>query len=199
MEISAWKLFKRIKNKLSANNNGVFKNLLYELDSTNLSQVNPKIEIDWIWINDTNFMKVLAFREESVSRAFKKILKTGQEKGIFAIYQNQAVAHCWARIGKNTVNNTKMHDLISIQNKDAYIHFCHTDCNYRGNNIYPFLLYVLSKYLFEVEKVNTIFIDTSIDNISSQKGIEKVGFREKYLIKRFQLFGKTLIRRFKTL
>lgn len=193
-----WNLFGKIKKRLSKNNNGVFKNLLYKIDDAHLFQVIPKIDINWVWIDENNYMKVLTFREKSTASAFKKMLGANQ-KGIFAIYQNQSVAHCWARIGKSTDLNTKIHDLISIRENEAYIHFCHTDRNYTGNNIYPFLLYVLSKHLFEVEKVNAIFIDTSLDNIPSQKGIKKVGFHEKYLIKRFRLFGKTLIRRFKTL
>lgn len=188
----------KIKGRLSKQANGVFKTLLYELDSEHLSLVDPRINVSYTWTREDNYDQVLAFREENVAKSFKSMLDVGQ-KGIFAIHRGRTVAHCWALTAKNVEPGSRVNGLISLREDEAYIHFCHTDRNYRGNNIYPFLLSVLSKHLFEVEKMKAIFIDTSLDNIASQKGIRKVGFQERYLITTLRLVGKTWIRTFKSL
>ena len=65
--------------------------------------------------------------------------------------------------------------------KSHYIFFCHTFSEYRGKNIYP---YVLTQICKDVEKNSgVVLISTDVNNISSQKGIEKAGFRRLCILK----------------
>lgn len=61
-----------------------------------------------------------------------------------------------------------------MQNNDLQVGTCWTIEEYRGQGIYPFVInYIVDNYL----KSNKIFMITRKDNYSSQKGIEKAGFK----------------------
>ena len=189
------RLLNAIKSRLGKHNNCILKDIIYDLDKLSLREVIPKIDISWTWIDKDNYARVLDFREERIAESFRNMLKAKQ-KGIFAIHQNDYIAHCWAYIGMGILDkNIETNELIKIQKGEAYIYFCHTAHNYRGNNIYPYLLYLMSKHLFEVEGVSRVFIDTNVDNTASQSGIKKAGFHERFLVKRLRLLGITIINR----
>ncbi|MFY9272949.1 MAG: hypothetical protein WAO37_08075, partial [Thermacetogeniaceae bacterium] len=70
------------------------------------------------------------------------------------------------------------------------IHWCETTPYARGQNIYPA---VLSKIVNDIKgSYKNIYISTTINNTSSQKGIIKAGFKEIQRIKVFSLMNVTI-------
>jgi len=62
-----------------------------------------------------------------------------------------------------------------MKKNDLEIGPCWTDADYRGQGIYPTVLrYILSTFKGQFRK---FFIFTDEDNIASQKGIIKAGFK----------------------
>jgi hypothetical protein len=61
-----------------------------------------------------------------------------------------------------------------LNKKDLQIGPCWTDQNHRGKNIYPAVLTYIINFLNN--KIDTFYIITDYDNVSSQKGIIKSGF-----------------------
>ena len=182
---------RKLKNRLSKSNNRLFKNYLYKLNRDEAREVQSKLPVCQEPITQDNYKRVIeVINLESYKESFKKMLDQGQI-GIFAIYNNRAVGYNWAYIGRvyNKISKKRADDLIKLKNDKALIHFCRTAEDYKGNKIYPFLLSKLSKILFSKYNIKNIYIDTDIENIPSQKGIEKAGFRKIYLVKRLKLLG----------
>jgi len=192
--------FEKLKNRFLKFNNGFFQNYLYELKIDKIKKVRPKLPIQQKLINQNNYKKTAEVTNiESYKKKSKKMLDQGQI-GIMAIYNNHIVGFSWAYVGKifNKINKNKkaVNHLIHLNDNEALIHFCRTAEYYRGNRIYSFLLSKLSNILFSRYKIKNIYIDTDIENIPSQKGIKKVGFEKKYLVKRLKLLGFFIFKKF---
>jgi len=67
---------------------------------------------------------------------------------------------------------------IRIPRASFYIEYCETHPQYRGQGICPWVLFEIRKELGEGKR-NLIYIGTDLQNVSSQKGITRVGFRVK--------------------
>jgi len=67
---------------------------------------------------------------------------------------------------------------IKIPKLDYYIEDGETHITYRGQRIYPWVLSEIRKELLNT-KDNSLYIATTIENISSRKGIERAGFKLK--------------------
>jgi predicted GNAT family acetyltransferase len=72
-----------------------------------------------------------------------------------------------------------------LRNNSIHIGPCWTNKNQRGKGIYPA---VLSKICSDYYKKN-VYIFTEKENIASQKGIEKVGFKQFATGYKTRLFG----------
>jgi len=152
-----------------------------------LKKVSPKIKVHITEINFNNLEYLKDFRGEEYINKFKKFLIENQI-GIYAWNNNKVIGHAWAFICKE--KRCKVNRYIYIKEGEALIHFCNVKEEYRGKNIYPFMLTNLSNFLFTSDRLNKILIDTEKDNISSIKGIEKAGFTFIGTGTYFQILGK---------
>lgn len=76
---------------------------------------------------------------------------------------------------------TKCYKFPYKKSNDIYIGPCFTHINYRGKGIYPF---VISKIIKDYSKTNNDFyMIVHAKNTSSQRGINKVGFRKTAKLK----------------
>lgn len=202
MKVKMIKIFlRKFRNGLSKSNNGLFKNYLYELRKNEAIKVQPKLPIYEEFITQNNCERVIEMvNSESYKKGFRGMLDQGQI-GLFAIYNNRAVGYSWAYIGnicnKIKKNKKRLNDLVKLRDDEALIHFCSTAEEYRGRGVYSFLLFRLSDILFLKYNIKKIYIDTDIKNISSQKGIERTGFRKIYLVKRLKILSFSIFRNFK--
>lgn len=90
---------------------------------------------------------------------------------IYGVYDKEQLIHTSYVIGK-----CYKFPFMSRKNRDIEIGPCQTNKAYRGQGIYP---YVLSKIVErELSGNGVAYMIVSTENISSQKGIMKVGFRK---------------------
>lgn len=77
---------------------------------------------------------------------------------------------------------TKCYKFPFMERNDVHVGPCTTDSRYRGQGIYP---YVLSRIIQDYAKCDkTFYMIIHDDNISSQKGVHKVGFKKTAALSR---------------
>ena len=147
---------------------------VYCLSKPELLGVKPMMDCNILFVNKENYIRVLEMRNDNVSESFKNMLNDGQI-GILAEVNGKIVSHAWMQIGKFSRN--KYNGAYGkLKDNEGLIHFCNTSPEFRGNNLYPFLIYELATVYFFKMPTNILYITTSPDNYSSQKGLLKVGF-----------------------
>lgn len=152
-----------------------------------LTEVKAKIDIEYKIIDKNEIIDYYEELNFNLKNTFKEKVKR-DEIGIFAYFKNHIVGYVWISFSKKT-ELLSINPIIELQQNQAYIYYCHTFEHYRGKNIYPYLLFIASKYAFTRKNMKKILIDTSPDNIASQHGIKKIGFKERYIVSILRLFG----------
>jgi len=139
-----------------------------------INSIHITIPAEVCEINSSNVDKVRDFRDDIDPQKFENFLKKG-DVGIYAIIDSKVVGHLWAFICRE--KSIRIDGFIKISKNEAVIHFATVYEKYRGKNIYPSMLSTLCNKLMLEKGVQKIYIITDKDNISSIKGIEKVGFK----------------------
>ena len=109
------------------------------------------------------------FRNERVKDAFQKMEKSGQIC-IGAYIDGKLVGHAACILPEKEFGSFKVKN-------SAYIHYCYVDPQWRGYGIYPNMLSWIVRKVLEVYEIPRVTITTSPENIASQKGLMKIGFR----------------------
>lgn len=151
------------------------KLFLYKSSISELKSIDCRLPIGIDFITNENTFKVLNFRDKIIENCFKYMV-SNKEIGIYGILDNHAIAHAWCIINDGK-GKKKMGPFYKTKSKIAYIFFCNVKEEFRGNNIYPYLLYNLIKIVNEKYNIDTFYGDIDFHNIASQKGAEKIGFR----------------------
>lgn len=148
--------------------------ILYKLNISELIDIKLKLPINIEHINCENYTQVSKLREKSVSIHFKNMLEKHQ-LGIFAIDNEAPIGHAWGIVNTNlsAVNN-----MFIMKENTAMIHFCYVAQERRGKNVYAYLLSSLIKQIQDECGIKEFYIFTDCNNIESQKGLSKVGFKK---------------------
>ncbi|MDR3259736.1 MAG: hypothetical protein LBT51_09045 [Fusobacteriaceae bacterium] len=120
-----------------------------------------------------NLQDILSFQDIKYVSIFEQFLKIG-DKGYYAYIKDKCVHRSWAKFNEQIVYPHWTAPL-QLKKEELYIHYCETASEVRGKNIYP---HVLST-IIENNSNKIILISVNKKNISSIKGIEKVGFCKK--------------------
>jgi RimJ/RimL family protein N-acetyltransferase len=149
---------------------------VYSLKTNSLTNyIQPKLNLPTERINEQNYYKVKRIRSERVVQDFQHFTKDKNNYGIYANYNKEPIGHAWLF----TTNSKKIYNCyFPFKMNEGLIGYCYVDDNYRGNSIYPFLLSYLIRIAFQEKQIKLLYIDTHKKNISSQRGIEKVGFKK---------------------
>lgn len=124
-------------------------------------------------VNSENINDALIYEPSEKVEAFKISLKQG-DWGYYAYIDNVWVHRSWVTFGPSTVNQWSRFAKLNLAANEVQIRWCETSPKARGKNIYPA---VLSRIVMDLQdKVTAIYITTTLDNIASQKGIQKAGF-----------------------
>lgn len=140
------------------------------------------------FVSNNDIKDVLYFQSNRYINIFKNFLLLG-DKGYFAYLQDKCIHRSWVKGNQQVV---QFHWAYSYQLKEneIFIHYCETAPEARGKNIYP---HVLSN-IIEEHKNNDILISVNDKNISSKKGIEKVGFVKKQKIRILIILGLRFVK-----
>lgn len=166
-------LLSLLKQKLYCN----IKNVVYMKDDEDIPDIYPKIKIEYNVISDANQLQKYSndkkFRKDIAK--FKYFLNHGC-KMYLTLYHNDIVGYyLTCKLNDFKPYLYHIHSLFKGDNKYA-IFFCHTFDEYRRNEIYSYILTQICNDT--LKKDETVFISTDTKNITSQRGIEKAGFRK---------------------
>lgn len=157
--------------------------------------ITPKKHIIIKDVTRNNVDQVIDFRGERIRNIFNEFLDE-QQYGIYAYLDSQVVGHAWARVCEEA--RCRVNGYLEIQYAEALIHFCKVKADQRGQNIYPMMLAALCGRLFDQANVQRILIDAEIDNIPSQRGIAKVGFKSLGKGTYLQIYKHLVYKKFTT-
>jgi len=140
-------------------------------------------------VNYSNLKDALTYEPLHKVEQFKKFLEAG-DQGYYAYLNGKWAHRSWVTFGPKAVDRWFTFAPMHIKEDEAFIHWCETAPYARGQNIYPA---VLSKIVNDIkDNYKNIYIATTINNTSSQRGILKAGFKEIQRIKVFSLINVTI-------
>lgn len=132
-----------------------------------MTDIKEDIEIKEVSIN--SYFEIKAIREDSVVESFRQKIMENQ-LCVYIYVNDRVVGHAACVLPGNREG------AFSVR-KSAYLHFCYVVSEWRGHNLYPMMLQKLMSICMKRYNVSEFSIMTSKDNISSQKGLKKVGFQ----------------------
>jgi len=175
-----------IKQKLYCN----VHNVIYVIDDPKMiAPVVPKIDIRYVKVQTISELNRYKHDENSRKEfvKFKYFLKHGVRIYLAKHNKNIVGYYLLADLDKFKPYLYNNHPIFQSSKRRYYIFHCRTFEQYRGNRIYPYMLTVMCGDVFSENKNSIIFISTSADNIASQKGIEKTGFKKIGALKYTQI------------
>ncbi len=148
----------------------IVKGYLFQLEGE-FNFVNPNFEkgLEVRILDEADCYVLLNLRNENVRVAFERMIQEGQIC-VGAYIEGALIAHAACVLPVKCQGAFKIIE-------SAYIHYCYVDPKWRGQGIYPHMLSVIIQNVFEEHNVKKVSITTSQGNISSQRGLSKVGFR----------------------
>jgi len=150
---------------------------------------NIKCPAKIVNVDYSNYKDALIYEPLHKVQQFKKFLDAG-DRGYYAYFNGKWAHRSWVTFGPKVVDRWRNFAPMYIGKDEAFIHWCETTPYARGQNIYPA---VLSKIVNDIKgSYKNIYISTTINNTSSQKGIIKAGFKEIQRIKVFSLMNVTI-------
>jgi len=166
----------KVANKLKS----LFKNYLYhkstilifDFPPNKKANFQPKIDVEIKNASFENLKDILSFQAPKYVDTFKKFLEDG-DNGYFAYVNGECCGRYWAT-QKNIVYPHFAFPY-NLKESEVFIHYCETAQKMRGLGIYPYALTKIIDDFFNKTKVISVYAN----NISSIKGVKKVGFRER--------------------
>jgi len=151
----------------------------FVLDSPGeIVDVRPRGRITLAPVNEQNVPEAEGFRGQGIAELFARYLEEGQS-GVYAFDGGEVVGHTWgilcltpARAWRRMYAN----GYFRLLRGEALIHFCSVREDCRGRGIYPAMLALLSRSLFE-RGARRVYIDCDRANAASIRGLRKAGFR----------------------
>ena len=168
-----------LKNKLYSDT----EEIVYIKDDENIPHISPKIQTKIKKVSSPREFEKYAKIEEKLAKyriKFRYFLEH-KSRMYLTLHENNITGYYF--VCKISDFKPYPHNKLPLfqGDKSYYIFFCHTFSEYRGKNIYPYVLTQICKDI--VKNSGVAFISAGIDNIPSQKGIEKAGFRRLCALK----------------
>ena len=135
--------------------------------------IKAKIPVDFQQVTLNNYTDIISYKGRAYAKYYRKLLYSDRYYGLYVYYNGRVIAHGWIIYNKKE-KVLKVKRYIELPFSSGFIFHCAVHPDYRGNKIYQALLtelYTRSEML----GINTIYIDTGIDNLCARRAIEKSG------------------------
>jgi len=123
---------------------------------------------------------------ELVDEAICQTRFSRKEMVWLALHGSSIAAYCWLAFQDTEVG--EIDRIIRPREDEVYIYDAFTRPDYRNNNLYSFLLTEICRFARERD-FSRALIFTLHNNIPSQQGIQKAGFKRFQVIKYTRLLG----------
>lgn len=153
-----------------------FEECFFFLEFEKLNQVKSTVkDVVFLRIDESNYQLIEQVRDSNKADVFLRMHKAGQYC-LCALCGDAVIGHAVL------IPPPARHNQVSIR-KSGFIHFCYVAPEYRGMGVYPHMLSEIIMRTHDVYGLYHYSISTAPDNISSQKGLIKVGFTKEKLCK----------------
>ncbi len=138
---------------------------LYKLEKQDMIDVSPGLPISFIPITYDNVDMVKQIADERIANKFEEYIKRGSS-GFYALADDEVAGYGWLK-------RKGLKDKFYKLGRDTcYLGSFLVSKKYRGNNIYPAII----NKLVDTYDYKVYYIAAYDYNISSLKGIKKIGF-----------------------
>ncbi len=181
---------KRVVKYLQRKGTGILRiNVFVARKTTALNQMNPGEGFRLKIINEQVWPDIQKIRGKKKVRQLKEIYKKGAY-GLCFYLDSELAAYGWIGVNKQKYAQ-KIFGIFSIPSNSAHIFDCYTVEKFRGQNLYPSIIFNLVK-LGRDKGVDDVYIDAVTDNVAAQKGIGKVGFEPVTMQTKIMILNKIL-------
>jgi len=165
--------------------------LLYRQDFSSIPENIPKLPCKCEVLDPVDLSRIADIRSLSTNKIaqFRRRFERG-DCCFIASHNEQAVHYAWVQTsGRHPIHPAKRS--WTVKSREAWIYDCRTSDWARGNSVYPF---ILTNILINLrsQDYSCAWIYTTKQNIASQRGIMKAGFRLTYKLFCLELAGKVL-------
>ncbi len=129
-------------------------------------------------VSTDNLDKVLV-NFPNMKNPFLEML-SAKDVGVFALHNDIVVGYMW-RKDINTSKTVKSDGYLPLSGKCSHLHWARVKKDMRGRGLQLLMLTWLIDHAYE-QKIVNIFTDVEIENITSMRGLNKIGFKEIYRI-----------------
>lgn len=162
---------------------------IYNLKYNNSNGKFGDIEgVSYEILNRNTCKQVSKIREQNVEKTFTTICD--KQLVILAKCEGKVAGHAALKLPDDLYLGKRWKDM-------AYIHYCFVDPKFRGKNIYPFMLATLSELGYQKYGFDIVYGSADKKNISSQRGIAKVGYERVGSCLELSWGGITLLRMYR--
>lgn len=141
--------------------------------TTKLNSIILNNKVDFRTINNQVLNDISIVRGKKKYNQLKKMLDKGA-CGISIYMAGELTAYGWVGLNKEK-HNIRMFTTFAIPPNSAYIFECYTVEKFRGQKLYPAIVYNLVEWA-KNQQVENVYIETVAGNINAEKGINKLGF-----------------------
>ena len=133
-------------------------------------------EVEVKRVDSSNVEDALGYEPKHKVETFKKFLSLG-DWGYYAYLDGRWTHRSWVTFGPKKVDRWSGISPMNLCANEAFIHWCETATWARGRGVYSAVLSEIVEDCLN-DKCQNIYISTNQENIASQKGILRAGFRE---------------------
>ncbi|HKY56323.1 MAG TPA: GNAT family N-acetyltransferase [Anaerolineales bacterium] len=145
---------------------------VFDLDQP-IPLVNPRIGVSFSRVDSESITKLAALIGENSSADILKRFESGRRCYVAQV-DEQLAAYGWVSFAEEFVGELSLH--LKLLPGEAYIWDCVTLPAFRRNHLYSALLtYILLD--LRAESLHRVWIGADLDNIASQRGIARAGFK----------------------
>jgi hypothetical protein len=183
-------LISTLLSKVSCIKQNTFCNsdvVIYKMYNSSIPVISPKVTVQFKVISsEADLNKFTEFSEiKSLFWKFRDFLNKGSQLYLAFVADNLAGYYLVTDLTRHKPYLFNYHSIFGV-GSNYFIFYCRTFERYRNNAIYSYALTYICKNLAPHD--GSVFISADSDNVFSQKGIEKAGFKKIGSLRYIQLF-----------
>lgn len=169
---------------------GILKINVFVAQSTKkLNPINLSDYFSFRIVNDQVLSDISDIRGKKKYNQLQKILYKGAY-GVSLYKDNELAAYGWVGLNKEKYKK-RIFTSFAIPQNSAHIFECYTVEKFRGQKLYPAIVFKLAEWAKD-RQADNVFIDTVEGNITAEKGIAKLGFDHNLLQTKLLIFSKII-------
>lgn len=183
-------VIRKITDYLIRKGIGIFRIKVFAVQSAQkLNQINLSDYFSFRTVDHQVLNDIFIIRGKKKYHQMQKILYKGAY-GVSLYRDNELAAYGWVGLNKKKYKK-RVFTSFAIPQNCAHIFECYTVEKYRGQKLYPAIVFNLVEWA-KNQQTENVYIETVVGNIMAEKGIAKLGFDYISLQIKLLIFSKLI-------